>query len=72
MTRAEHVRWCKERALEYIDLGQPQMAVSSMVSDMGKHPETEDAIRSQIVHGMTAARTGTTDAVRRWVEGFTE
>lgn len=71
-TRAEHVRWCKQRALEHLDLGQPQLAVSSMISDMGKHPETEDAIRTQIVPGMATLKNEGAEGVRRWIEGFGE
>lgn len=39
-TRAEHLAWCKERALEYADAGDLANAWASMVSDLGKHPET--------------------------------
>lgn len=72
MTRGEHVRWCKGRALEYLDMGRPDMAMSSMVSDMGKHPETEDAIRQQLTAGMVELKTSGAEGVRRWIEGFGE
>ncbi len=42
MTRAEHLAWCKQRALEYADRGDVSQAIASMTSDLGKHPETED------------------------------
>ncbi|NTF16917.1 hypothetical protein G6L37_00560 [Agrobacterium rubi] len=70
-TRAEHVRWCKQRALEYIDLGIPDKAMASMVSDMGKHPDTVDAIREQLASGVAAAKAGSA-AVKRWIENFSE
>lgn len=41
VTRAEHLAWCKERALEYCDQGDWMNAWASMVSDLGKHPETK-------------------------------
>ena len=41
MTRAEHLAWCKERALEYCDRGDTENALTSMFSDLGKHKETE-------------------------------
>lgn len=41
MTRAEHVEWCKKRALEYVDMGNTSQAWTSMASDLGKHPGTE-------------------------------
>lgn len=40
MTRAEHLQWCKDRALEYVDRGDTRNALASMFSDLGKHPET--------------------------------
>lgn len=40
MTRNEHLEWCKKRALEYVDMDEPQNAWASMCSDLKKHPET--------------------------------
>src|SRR5713226_8470617 len=39
MTRDEHVEWCKKRAREYLDKGDLENAIASMISDMNKHPE---------------------------------
>jgi hypothetical protein len=49
MTREEHLKWCKERAIQeynyYYEKGKLQEAVkngvTSMMSDIGKHPETQ-------------------------------
>jgi len=71
-TRAEHVRWCKQRALEYIELGQPDQAYASMVSDMGKHDETVAVIQLSLAGGMAALRNEGSGGVRRWIEGFGE
>lgn len=38
MTRAEHLTWCKQQALEYVDRGDVQGAFASMTSDLNKHP----------------------------------
>jgi hypothetical protein len=70
-TRAEHVKWCKTRALEYLDQGDAQGAYGSMVSDMGKHDETADLIRGIAPLGMFELMQGP-DALRRWIEGFGE
>ena len=35
-TRAEHLAWCKKRALEYVDAGDLLQAYTSMASDLGK------------------------------------
>lgn len=40
-TRDEHLAWCKRRAHEYLDHdGDVRNAITSMMSDLGKHPET--------------------------------
>ena len=39
-SRAEHLAWCKARALEYVDRGELNQALASFTSDLGKHPET--------------------------------
>ncbi|MET9260470.1 hypothetical protein [Amycolatopsis sp. NPDC004079] len=38
--RAEHLAWSKQRALEYVDLGQLETALTSFFSDMSKSPLT--------------------------------
>ena len=43
MNRQEHLQWCKDRANEYVDAGDNQQAMSSMASDLRKHPETESS-----------------------------
>lgn len=40
VTREAHVRWCIDRALEYVDRGEFDLALASMMSDLGKHPDT--------------------------------
>lgn len=41
-TREEHLQWCKQRALEYLERGQVKEALTSMFSDLDKHEETRD------------------------------
>jgi hypothetical protein len=38
--RATHLQWCKDRALEYVKAGRLEDAISSMQSDLTKHPDT--------------------------------
>jgi hypothetical protein len=45
MTRDEHLDWCKKRALEYAEVGDLNNALISMMSDLGKHDETENHAR---------------------------
>ena len=61
MTREEHLVWCKKRALEYIDRGQVNEGLTSMMSDMAKHPETHAPAIDQMTLGLMmigALRTG--------------
>jgi hypothetical protein len=70
MTRSEHVAWCKERALEYIEDGDLPNAVASMLSDLEKHPETENLPRALGPIGLLMAMNQDKAGVRRWIEGF--
>lgn len=71
MTREEHMQWCKERALEYIDRGDAKNALASMLSDLRKHPETENHAGSDLA-GMLllTGRLQTTQELRKFIEGF--
>lgn len=41
MTREEHLKWCKERAIAEMDFYKdPSKGIVSMMSDLRKHPET--------------------------------
>lgn len=42
MNREEHLNWCKKRALEYVNDGNYKDAIISMLSDLKKHPDTEN------------------------------
>jgi hypothetical protein len=44
MTKDEHLEWCKKRALEYLDAGDPAQAFTSMMSDLRKHPKLENHV----------------------------
>jgi len=71
VNRAEHLEWCKKRALEYIEQGDLTNAYASMASDMGKHPDT--AKHSAISLGlqlMMIGKLNTLDKMRRFIEGF--
>lgn len=70
MTRAEHLAWCKERALEYVDRGDLAAAVASMTSDLGKHEGTRGSVnQGTAMLGMAALLGGSKD-VSNWIRGF--
>lgn len=71
MTRKEHLEWSKQRALDYCDMGNPQDGFTSLMSDLGKHPETADHVGIQM--GMKQMIGGFLDApiaMRKFIESF--
>jgi hypothetical protein len=70
-TRAEHLAWCKDRALLIADQGDVSQAMASMGSDLNKHPETENHGAMPLM--MMLAMTGQLDSpgeLRKFIEGF--
>lgn len=71
MTRQEHIEWCKRRAGEYADTGDLQNAYASMVSDLGKHPETQDHPAIQLgMMLMIGGHLSTESEMRKFIDGF--
>jgi hypothetical protein len=68
-TRAEHMAWCKRRALEYVNVGDGRNAITSMMSDLGKHPETAKFQEISLIL-MMGVDYRNMDSVRRFIEGF--
>lgn len=70
-TRAEHLQWCKDRALMYADQGDVSQAMASMGSDLNKHPETKNHEGMKLM--MMLAMNGhlsTPAEIRKFIEGF--
>ena len=70
-TRSEHVAWCKQRALEYVNSGDLTNAFNSMCSDLDKHPAT--AGHAGIMLGTMQLMAGmlkTPAQMRDFIEGF--
>ena len=71
MTRDEHLEWCKTRALEYVEQGDFAQAVTSMLSDIRKHPETQSEALMMLGMGLLAGgHLDTADKTRDFIEGF--
>lgn len=73
MNRQEHMQWCKDRALEYVDMGDNQQAFASLASDLGKHPETDGARKLCGELGMPMLLMGHLDSpeqMRDFINGF--
>ncbi|MCR4306930.1 MAG: hypothetical protein NUV42_03075 [Candidatus Yonathbacteria bacterium] len=71
MNRSEHMALCKKRALEYVEVGDLYQAYASMVSDLGKHPETESHAAIQLgMMLMMSGQLNTVQEMRKFIEGF--
>lgn len=71
MTRDEHLAWCKQRALEYLEAGDLTEAFNSILSDLGKHPQL--AHHSGKTLGMMLKLRGhlrTPREMREFIQGF--
>ena len=70
-TRAEHLQWCKDRAMEYVNAGDLDQALMSMYSDLNKHIETEG--HPDVQFGVILQMGGylsTTKEVKDFILGF--
>lgn len=67
MTREEHLKWCKKRALAHLPQ-DPREAVNSMISDIRKHPDTSDNVLMAL--GLFALRQGNVKSARDYIVGF--
>lgn len=71
MERAEHLQWCKDRALEYVHAGDIQRAVASMSSDLSKHPDTVNhpaiSLGTMLLLGGHMKSASETE---KWINGF--
>ena len=70
MTRDEHLEWCKRRAREYLERRDVKNAVTSMLSDLQKHPETKLAGGALAQLGMMIMIQDDLPGAERFIEGF--
>ena len=70
-TGAEHLQWCKDRAAQYLAIGDASEAWASFCSDMQKHDETRQ--HPALLDG-TRLRLGgflsTVDELRAFIAGL--
>jgi len=71
-TREEHLAWCKQRALEYVDMGDLTEAWMSFTSDMNKHSETRGHPWLRTVGNklFVEHQLNTPDAMRDHINGY--
>ena len=71
MNRAEHLQWSKDRAMEYVYTGDLSNAFASFISDMGKHPKTENHAALQLGSMLLfGGHLDTKDKMEKWILGF--
>lgn len=67
----EHLAWCKERALDYVNRGDVLNAWNSFLSDMNKHSGTRGhqflMVGSQM---MLSGHLNDPTAMRKFIEDF--
>jgi hypothetical protein len=69
-TRAEHLAWAKERALEYVDAGDINQAFTSLASDLSKHPDTQGHAAIELgFMEIFAGTISTPSQMRDFIEG---
>jgi hypothetical protein len=70
-TRDEHLAWCKQRALVYVDAGDLSQAFTSMGSDLDKHPATtgHSGIKLGVLL-LVSGRLNTPREMRDFINGF--
>jgi hypothetical protein len=63
--------FCKKRALEYLNEGDLANAMTSMLSDLEKHPETQNhAGKHLFMLAVLYVQNKDREGMRRWIEGF--
>ena len=71
MNREERMEWCKKRALQYVDIGDIPQAITSMLSDLGSHPETINHPGIELGFMLLmAGQLKTQEEARRFINGF--
>lgn len=69
ITKEQHLHWCKDRALAYININWLQAALVELEKDLLKHPETAHLAEKVHTKGADAAnaRYGAIQKMRRFI-----
>ena len=71
MQRFEHLNWCKNRALAYVERNELSLAWSSMVSDINKNDETREHVAITLGTMLIASgNLDTKEKMKKFIEGF--
>lgn len=71
MNRSQHVTWVKQRAMDYANAGDVAGCLSSLQSDLRKHPDTHDHAAIELSMMLAfAGHLSTTSELVEFVEGI--
>lgn len=71
MNAAEHFEWARDRAREYVSLGDGPSAIGSFISDLSKHEGTRNIIDDTLAMlAMGEVLLGGAEGAKRFIEGF--
>lgn len=71
ITREEHLAWCKERALRFVEDGQLREAFASITSDLAKHPDTREHTGTKIgFRLLCGGYLETPERMTKFINGF--
>ena len=72
MDRAEHLQWCKDRAMEYVRGGDINGAFASMASDIMKHPDTQhhESTNTLGMAQLIGGLISTPIQMEQWIQGY--
>ena len=71
MTRAEHLSWAKQRALEILNAGDITGAFASLASDLNKHKETQGHTGIELGMGeLVGGLLNTPEKMKNHIEGY--
>lgn len=71
ISRKDHLAWCKQRALEYVAIGELQQAFASMGSDLNKHDETKDHMAMELgMMLLIGGHLNTPEKMKKFIEGI--
>ncbi len=71
MTRQEHLEWAKKRAHEYVEAGDLEGALTSLISDLQKHDETRGHLGCELGFSLfMGGHLSTAGTMRKFIEDF--
>jgi len=69
-TRAVHLQRCKDRAMIYVNAGDYQTAILSMLSDLTKHTDTVNSAKIGTMLARVELQNPTREGVTKFVQDF--